>query len=85
MAGQVPTEGLIQLSSSTTPSFDQNATETSFNTSTQAGLEAWIYWHYLHSTFCPDGSFKGLHWLKNRLFSLQSGQSKTKIRQTMQS
>jgi hypothetical protein len=58
-------------------------TEPNFNLSTQAGLEAWIYWHYRHRAFRSDGTFKGLPWLRKHLFSLGTALSKTKIRQSL--
>jgi hypothetical protein len=67
----------------TAPPFNQPTTEPSFNFSTQSGLEAWIYWHYRHRAFCPDGTFRGFPWLRKHLFSLNTGLSTTKIRHTL--
>jgi hypothetical protein len=63
--------------------FDQSTTDASFNTSTKAGLEAWIYWHYLQNAFHPDGRFRGMPWFRQYLFSLDSGHTNTKIRQAI--
>jgi hypothetical protein len=68
----------------TTSSLDQTTTESSFNISTQAGLEAWIYWQYRHHAFYPNGNYKGLKWLKSYLVSLNTGRSATKMRQALQ-
>jgi hypothetical protein len=64
--------------------FDRNTTESSFNTSTQAGLEAWIYWHYCHNAFHPAGTFKGLVWLKKYLASLDTSRSPSSIKRALQ-
>jgi hypothetical protein len=63
----------------------QTTTEPSFNFSTQAGIEAWIYWNYRYKAFGADGTFKGMSWLRKHLFSLSTGLSSTKIRQTLHS
>ncbi|KAH4855058.1 hypothetical protein HBH77_001730 [Parastagonospora nodorum] len=68
----------------TVPPFNQTTTELSFNFSTQLGLEAWIYWHYRNRAFCPDGTFRGLPWLRKHLFSLNTGLSTTRIRHALQ-
>ncbi|KAF2999505.1 hypothetical protein E8E13_008992 [Curvularia kusanoi] len=74
-----------QLASAPATPFNQATTELNFNISTQAGLEAWIYWHYRHNAFHPDGSFKGLPWLRIHLISLETGLSATEMRQAVHS
>jgi hypothetical protein len=37
-------------------------TEPNFNLSTQAGLEAWIYWHYHHRPLRGDELGKRIMW-----------------------
>ncbi|ORY10233.1 hypothetical protein BCR34DRAFT_655175 [Clohesyomyces aquaticus] len=61
-----------QLACTIASPFNQTTTDASFNTSTPAGLEAWIYWHYRQDAFHPDGRFKGLEWFRKYLFSLDT-------------
>jgi hypothetical protein len=42
----------------TAPPSNQNTEEPDFNFSIQSDIEAWIYWHYFHKAFCPDGTYK---------------------------
>lgn len=62
---------------------DHHATDASFNTSTKAGLEAWIYWYYCQKGFRYDGTYKSLKALKEYLFALDTVHSKTKIQQAI--
>ncbi|KAJ4377270.1 hypothetical protein N0V83_000094 [Neocucurbitaria cava] len=84
MARKLRVNAVEQLALITVSPFDQTTTEASFNTSTRAGLEAWIYWHYRQKAFSPDGEFKGLNWFKKHLCSLDTGLSKAKIWQAIQ-
>ncbi|KAJ4286312.1 hypothetical protein N0V90_013346 [Kalmusia sp. IMI 367209] len=79
MAGQQGTKAAEWLVYSTVSPFDQTTTSASFNTSTKAGLKAWIYWHYLQSAFCPDGTFKGFAWFREHVSSLDTVRSKEEI------
>lgn len=83
MAKKLKVKAVEQPAFITAPPFDQTTTEPSFNFSTQAGLEAWIYWNYRHKAFFLNGTFKGLRWLRNHLFSLDTGLSTTRIRQAL--
>src|SRR4051812_23722952 len=43
---------------STLSPFDYTTTDASFNTSTEAGLQAWVYWHYCQKGYEYDGTYR---------------------------
>ena len=60
------------------------ATNASFDISTESGLYAWIYWHYREKGFRYNGTSKSLAGLRAHLFALNTGLSRTSIRQAIQ-
>jgi negative regulator of sigma E activity len=59
---------------------DHTTTDASFITSTEAGLQAWIYWHYSQKGFQYDGTYKSLAGLKEHLFALNKEHPRKKIK-----
>ncbi|RMZ67722.1 P-loop containing nucleoside triphosphate hydrolase [Pyrenophora seminiperda CCB06] len=59
------------------------ATNASFDVSTESGLHAWIYWHYREKGFRYNGTYQSLAGLRAHLFALDTGLSRTSIRQAI--
>lgn len=60
------------------------ATNASFDISTESGLHAWISWHYREEGFRYNGTYQSLAGLRAHLFALDTGLSRTSIRQAIQ-